>query len=305
LAVEGEVQLNNEGDAMLVRSRSVFLLGLGLLTIGGVQAQAVLAPPVSVVSAGCGPGNGVYTSAGPASAGLQLACDKREVGFSSQYGPYDYQALSSVNSGLAMGGSVDANAELTMKGGEPYRMWGAGAGGFVRYTMGVSPMGVAPPQAVSQIPVRFSAMGEARVTNGDGGSFNVSAWLDNVSFHSQWEGAGSNSGGFSNAATVVVSAAPGNGYTVLVSAECRVTTWSGGAGSGRCSAAADPSFSFDQAAFDSTMGAQSFALDSYFRIDLSPGVTPVPELSSLNLLGLGGLVLAARLGQRRRSAARS
>ena len=288
---------------MHATARLALLVGLCPLFLNGARAQALLAPPESFVDAYCGPGNGVYTTAGPAGAGLQLGCDQRAVGFSTQYGPYNYQAASSVNSGLGMGGSVDANGELTMTGGEPYRMWSAGAGGYVRYTMGLSPLAGAPPQAVAQVPIRFSAMGEASVTDGDGGSFSISAWLAGLSFQSAWEGAGSHAGGFSNSATVVLSVAPGNGYTVLVGAQCRVSTWSGGAGSGRCTAAADPSFSFDQAAFDATMGAQTFVLDRYFRIDLSPGVTPVPEPSSAALLGLGGLALLARLRQQRRSAA--
>lgn len=258
-------------------------------------AHAQLGPPASYVSAGCGWGNGTYTDRGPAGSGLQIACDQHEVGVDTRYGPYDFLAASSVNTGLESGGAVDANASLTMTGGNPYTTWGAGAGGWVRYMVGLSGLAETPPQHVPSIPVRFFASGEAHVTDGDGGSFDISAWLDSVGYQRKWEGVGSQSGAFSNSATVWLSTAPNSAGQVLISAWCHVSTWSGGAGSGSCAAAADPSFSFDQAAFDASMGGDTFPLDRYFRIDLSPGVTPVPEPTAWLSLTAGLLALAATL----------
>ena len=269
------------------------LCSLCWLAWAAAPAHAQLLPPVSYVGTSCGVFNGIYTDAGPAGAGLQLSCDKQESGVSLRYGPYTFEAVASVNTGLEKGGAVDAGGSLKMTGGEPYLMWSAGAGGYIRYQVGLAGLGAAP-QDVQMVPIKFRASGEAHVNGGDMGSFDIAAWVGDQGWRRQWEGAGSNSGSFSGTTSVMLSTGANQAMEVLVSAWCHVSTWSGGAGSGNCVAAADPIFSFDQPAFDTLMGANSFALDQYYRIDLSPGVTAVPEPATAWMALAGGLALVWR-----------
>jgi hypothetical protein len=66
-----------------------------------------------------------------------------------------------------------------------------------------------------------------------------------------------------------------------------------------CSAFVDPSFTFDQGAFDAQMGGDTFALSDYYKIELSPNLVPEPE--SVLLMGLG---IAMLVGLSRRSRAK-
>jgi hypothetical protein len=79
--------------------------------------------------------------------------------------------------------------------------------------------------------------------------------------------------------------------------EAQCTAYAGrGAGTRSCSAMVDPVFSFDQAFFDDSFGAQSFSLEEHYRMVFSP----VPEPGTLLLATLGLSVLGWR---RRRGAA--
>jgi len=96
-------------------------------------------------------------------------------------------------------------------------------------------------------------------------------------------------------------------YTVYTEASCwswvaPIDGQSNGA-TGTCSAWVDPMFSFDQAAFDAQMGADTFALADYYRLVFSENVptappNPMPLPSSMALAGAGLLGLA--LSRRRR-----
>ncbi|EHR73681.1 PEP-CTERM putative exosortase interaction domain-containing protein [Burkholderiales bacterium JOSHI_001] len=275
------------------------VFGAALLAVGPAQAQ--LAPPMSVISVGCGPVGTGWTTTGPLGVGLQDSCDLADSGVGPQ-GPYSHQAAASVNTGLGGGGAVDANASVTSQG-DPLHMWTAGAGGSVQYVVSLAGTGQAPPTTVARVPVRFSAAGMASVSDSDHGHFQITAQVADVnfpfgSFVRNWEGGGSHSDSFSGSTTLQVSTQPGNGFSVLVSATCDVSVWSDR--TAECTAAADPLFSFDQAAFDAAMGANSFALDRYYQLQASPGVTLVPEPASAWLALAGGLLLALR---RRRATA--
>lgn len=93
----------------------------------------------------------------------------------------------------------------------------------------------------------------------------------------------------------------GDVYTVQISSSCE--SWvapiggqSAGA-SGGCTAWVDPSFAFDQAAFDQQMGANTYRLDDYYEIVFSPNV-PVPEANAYALM-LAGLSLVGWIARRR------
>jgi hypothetical protein len=91
------------------------------------------------------------------------------------------------------------------------------------------------------------------------------------------------------------------GYRVFVTAG--VSLQVGGNGSVQGEAIADPSFAFDQVAFDQYMaavGLPTFALDEYWTFTYSPGYYPVPEPARL---GLASLALCVLVGLRSRRGA--
>jgi hypothetical protein len=57
-----------------------------------------------------------------------------------------------------------------------------------------------------------------------------------------------------------------------------------------CSAGADPTLVLDQSAFDTAMGADTYALSGYWSLQASPNLndgSAVPEPANLFLVGLG------------------
>ena len=93
----------------------------------------------------------------------------------------------------------------------------------------------------------------------------------------------------------------GDIYTVDISSSCE--SWvapiggqSAGASAG-CTGWVDPSFTFDQAAFDQQMGTNTYRLDDYYQIVFSPNV-PVPEADTYALM-LAGLGLVGWVARRR------
>jgi hypothetical protein len=93
----------------------------------------------------------------------------------------------------------------------------------------------------------------------------------------------------------------GDIYNVDISSSCE--SWvapiggqSAGASAG-CTAWVDPSFAFDQAAFDQQMGTSTYRLDDYYQIVFSPNV-PVPESDTYALM-LAGLALVGWAARRR------
>jgi hypothetical protein len=101
-------------------------------------------------------------------------------------------------------------------------------------------------------------------------------------------------------------------YTVTTSARC--SSWVapiGGQSEGaiaRCSGWVDPMFSFDQAAFDSQMGEDTFALADYYRLVFSANIprsppSPMPVPSSIALFAAGLLALTLSRQRRQRPTA--
>jgi hypothetical protein len=62
----------------------------------------------------------------------------------------------------------------------------------------------------------------------------------------------------------------------------------------KCSAAVDPVLRFDQAAFDERYGAESFALDEYYALEISENVVPLPAAGWLSLTAVAALAVRAR-----------
>jgi hypothetical protein len=60
-----------------------------------------------------------------------------------------------------------------------------------------------------------------------------------------------------------------------------------------CSKTADPVLGFDQAAFDASQGADTFALADHFGLQVSEGVAPEPRGDALCLGAIASLAVAA------------
>lgn len=203
----------------------------------------------------------------------------------------------------------------------------ANGGGSLLYFMDI--VATAPaPVVTDTIPITFSASGSVSI-NGDAysGSSSGTAYASVGSpfpssplafptdaFSVSLSGLGSAS--FDNSVTLDLQLPHTNEYYhVNVGAGCQARATKPGApdapvesSSTACNAFVDPSFSFNQSAFDSLMGANTFNLADYYKIELSDNLAPppppplsnVPEPPGIVLmsLGLGLLYLRRRLGQR-------
>ncbi len=216
--------------------------------------------------------NGVRVSHGatvPSSA--SLSCDTST---QIQTG----QSLLDVGSAVSTLGSgpmVDVAGEAE-SGGTPLR-FEPGATGSVLVTSQVvlyfaaEPIGPTPVPT-SVIPIKIIWNGESSIT---GQAYAQISLVYGVAH--------------TTPGTVTAYAAAGEEQAVSLEATCYAVSWDN-FNSG-CQAVADPSFEFDQAAFDQQMGSQTYNLANYFTLALSPNVAATPEPSVFWLLASGLLVL--------------
>jgi hypothetical protein len=163
-----------------------------------------------------------------------------------------------------------------------------------------------PPVAVGSVPVRIDTAGTAEVSELGmlaGAGTYVSSTQQLIFTQADVFGVTaltySAGGGFSPrlddsyTQSETLDLAPGHVYFVNVSSGCNNSR----SGSWVCSADAQASFVFDQAAFDARMGASSFALSQYFGLQSSPNLAPEPSAALLDLVAIGVLAGLARSGR--------
>lgn len=249
---------------------------------------------------------------GPLPAGLSLACDLSEsFGRTVKGDPIEYAMVGAIDTGLGAGshgaehtvGTVKADLELHTSGVKNVT---ASMGGIVSFYYAVDQIR-APGTVSSKIPVYFHAQGEGSSTVDGSASATFSAFVQGVGDGFPYSlfqlgGSGSASDSFNQRTTLWF--APGT-YGGSIGAGCGLigegsVDGEGHAvtGSASCNVAIDPTLGFDQAAFDLAMGANTFRLDDYYRLSLSPNLpVPEPQTVALMLAGLGVLRFVNRRRQ--------
>jgi hypothetical protein len=177
----------------------------------------------------------------------------------------------------------------------------------IQYSFEIQPINGTPPNAPSLVPILFSAQGsgfaQSIASVGGRGSmaraegityiYGTPLYYGDTLFHFNVQAAddlngATVSGGFDG--TRPASLYTNYSYGVIMTAWCQAYGLSAS-----CSAAVDPSVSFDQATFDAQMGTNTFALDQYYQFVFSPNLpVPEPEAYALMLAGLGLVGFAAR-----------
>jgi hypothetical protein len=296
-----------------------------LLTAGPAAAITVLPPDTGSVT---------FTAFRSATSGrLDAGCSKTFVGQGGGVGscsgqvfyqqsdadgfPVTHVTGSATGTGNISGGEhLTATASLNVSGGDEF----SGAGRAVvtteaEYFVNILPLGTMSASGLL-IPTQFNTLGSlsgsASTTNSIQGE--ASTALSRFSGHlivdstraSFFDGvskamdAGAIFGSYGTRHSVVFDYAGGGDPVARVSllASCGFGSNIAGAGTGNCSAMADPFAGFDQAAFDATMGANTFILSDFFRIQFSPALetsgAPEPALWVSLIAGFGLIGAAIR-----------
>lgn len=263
--------------------RKLFIIGVLLLPS---SAFAVLVDATSRVSLLCEPPPPVTT--GPSPVALSDSCSTSGVGWSASA-----SVTTSFGGVFPTVGSIQASANASVSAPVLAR---ASATGFVDYWFSPENTGSAPFDP-AMIPVLFEASAAA---NGSSGSLNLGAYasLGVAGFPLSdftlqvLNGPGSDS--FNESYTAWLT--PGDAYKVSLVAGCGSTALQSGTSNVSCTVSIDPTFGFDQAAFDAMYGPDSFPLDEYYALAFSPNVSfqpppgpgpTVPEPATMLLMGFG------------------
>lgn len=144
-----------------------------------------------------------------------------------------------------------------------------------------------PPVATPLLPVRFRGVGFGSVTGSGGFHSHIS-----VTYPTVFKNWSTNTNIPSFEVDELLWLSPGTILMVSLAASCNVT---GVAGSGAyCSADVDPIMFLDQKALDDLLGGNSFLLDDFFELEVSPNLVPEP-----GLWPLAACALAAALARRK------
>jgi len=197
---------------------------------------------------------------------------------------------ASLGPGIPAVGTVYATGAASVGGNWLNNQANGWGGAFSTFYFSVDQIKV-PSFAPIVLPIYFEADGEAHV---DGyGSYDVWAAILSstpVSYSIAQEGQGI-SGSFSKTTTVDLQ--PNTAYAVQIGAEGSAFA-EFGLSSSRFVAGVDPTFGFDQTAFDAMYGSKSFPLAEYYSLDFSPNVpaSSAPEPNTALLFGtfFAGLV---------------
>jgi hypothetical protein len=218
-----------------------------------------------------------------------------------------------------------ATAHLDSSGGDTIdgnKITGQGAHSVtakLSYYVTVVPLSATPVPA-PDIPLTFTDSGSLSGESSAGLSVDGTAHTAIFAFAGHLLMGGLNSSVFDqiddNAEGGSISKSYSNSYTLFfdlsegdtiaevdLSTECELQAQSAGFTSGSCTASADPFIGFDQTAFNTMMGANSFTLGDFFEILVSPGLeasaaTGIPEPESLTLFATAAGYAVARVRRR-------
>jgi PEP-CTERM motif len=261
------------------------LLAITLLIPGKVLGDGLkLGPAKASVSGSCGigetSGSGPYQTFQKTTASdTSAACDVM-LGSGAAFD----QAVATAAVTLGLSPQVDVMASvpgvLWLGSSVPVDQEIAYVEATAKYSTAVESIGTPPvlPSNVT-IPMTLSWRGEVQESFSHDGGVRVEFKDKDLSIPGAYD----------------FNVVPGKQYPITVSAWCNVGSVTGIGD--ECQAVADPTLTFNQAAFDAEMaaaGLPTYSLSQYYGFAYSPNLTSVstPEPSSLMLLGIGLLGLA-------------
>jgi hypothetical protein len=266
-------------------SRLRKILGAWVLAMVGAASSAY-ALPMATTFGGCHATSNASDGArtGGPSPKPSFAPKSQDFHCSSALASSEFQASVGLRAAAGAKGSGGAPGGLSASST-------AGANALVSYWAVIGTVN-APPRSVDDLPVIASAFAGARAdTTFDGGA-TAQAFVDvrdelgaKLLFHIfagvtrlPFDNSPRDSVNIDKSLPLDDFLAPGRLVLVQVNAGCDGI--SGTTGTFSCTAAADPTFAFDQARFDvmsAALGVPSFRLADYFTFEFSPNVLAPPE----------------------------